>query len=413
MEREQWTRPEIATWQLSAINRVWSTAKNHVPYYRELAQSHCLPSQFESLEDYVSRMPLLNKSEVRKSPDSFLAREPASGSWHRTGGSTGTPMKVYWERKAHHESLRTKYRMLQKWGIDIFDRSTFLWGHSGSVAPGLAGLKQRMRRPVEDALRNRLRLSAYQLGEKDLDGHLQQMIRFQPRVLYGYSSAVMLLAMHAKQYGAAIPSLRLVILTAEPADESMRSVISDAFNCDTAIEYGSVDCGVMATGDPDGVLRVREDYVLLESLPNRNACHDLVVTVLNNSSFPLMRYQIEDVTSKPIRYLKDGMAVMEDVRGRKNDILVSRSGRLVHSLAVKHLVEHYPSIRRFRAHQMRDGKLHVQLESSDEIASRRLEHKLSQLLDGYQVDVELCEFIDGNLAGKHRWVLSDLANALD
>ena len=60
--------------------------------------------------------------------------------------------------------LRCRYRMQAAWGVDFFDRSAMLWGHSASLKPGLAGYLALVRLPVEDWLRNRLRLSAYQVG---------------------------------------------------------------------------------------------------------------------------------------------------------------------------------------------------------------------------------------------------------
>jgi hypothetical protein len=56
--------------------------------------------------------------------------------------------------------LRAKYRFQAMWGVDVFDRTAFLWGHSASLKPGLAGRVARAQQPVEDRLRNRLRLSA-------------------------------------------------------------------------------------------------------------------------------------------------------------------------------------------------------------------------------------------------------------
>src|SRR5262249_49488255 len=147
----------------------------------------------------------------------FLSRCHGRGSWRCTGGSTGAPMPTYWPKIAHLENLWAKYRMEASWGLDIFDRKVFLWGHSASFAPGLPWHVARLRQPWEDRLRNRLRLSAYRLGAQDLDGYLQRIQAFQPASLYGYSTALYLLAQRAAATAFPCPSLRLAILTSEPA----------------------------------------------------------------------------------------------------------------------------------------------------------------------------------------------------
>jgi phenylacetate-CoA ligase len=409
-QRESWPRTEIEAWQLQRLNQLWSAARRHVPHYRDLAAAGDLPAEFTSLDEYSRRMPLLDKAIVRDESHRIRSEVSSHGSWQRTGGSTGTPMRVFWERAAHLQMLQAKYRMLQQWDLGIFDRTAFLWGHSGSVAPGLKGIQQRIRRPIEDRLRNRLRLSAYRLGNADLDQHLERLQRFAPRSLYGYSSAVALLARHAAARQIEVPSLRVAILTAEPADPEFLEQTARGLACDAAVEYGSVECGVIATTHRDGVLRVREDQILLETIPAAHGMQELVVTVLGNPAFPLMRYRIADMTMQPISKPESGFAVLHQVAGRRNDMLLSRSGRTVHSLAVKHVLEHYDSIRRFRAHQDCDGRLLVTIETLDQdhLSVATLEEQFVQLLEGYPAQVQLTDSIPGTLAGKHRWVISDL-----
>ena len=190
-ERETWPRSAIEAFQLDRLNAVWQHAAVHVPYYRGLRAAAGLPLRFASLPEFGSSVPVLYKSEVQKKPQSFFSEQPQRGEWKRTGGSTGNPMSVYWASAAYLEMLRAKYRFHAMWGVDIFDRTAFLWGHSASFAPGLPGWLARLRQPLEDRLRSRIRLSAYRLGKNDLDTYLQRIsqvssgfrLRLQPRPL--------------------------------------------------------------------------------------------------------------------------------------------------------------------------------------------------------------------------------------
>ena len=62
--REQWTRAEIEAFQLERLNRVWSHAVRHVPYYRRLGEAGNLPPRFESLAEFQQRVPVLDKSQI-------------------------------------------------------------------------------------------------------------------------------------------------------------------------------------------------------------------------------------------------------------------------------------------------------------------------------------------------------------
>jgi phenylacetate-CoA ligase len=410
--REWWSRAAIEDFQLERINTIWLHATRHVPYYRALRVACGLPQTFRSLVEYTATVPLLAKGTVKARPDEFLSEHAGRGRWHRTGGSTGSPMSVYWATDSHQEMLRAKYRMDAAWGLDIFDRKVFLWGHGGSFAPGLAGRLARWRQPWEDRLRNRLRLSAYQMGTADLQRYLRLLAAFRPASLYGYSTALYLLAEEAAAARFRCDSLRLATMSGEPAFPGLTAAIERALGVPAVVEYGAVECGFIAGQGPDRTLRVREDMTLVETLPRADGGFDIVVSVLNNPSFPLLRYAIDDVTDAPLQVPGAGFAILHNVWGRRNDLVVSRSGRLVHSIGIKHIFEHCHGVRRFRAHQDLDGKVSVVVEASDRSAppdTTGAERQLQDLLEAYPVSIAVVDAIPGTLAGKHRWVVSDLA----
>lgn len=411
-QREDWTRGDIESYQLDRLNRVWSHARQHVSHYVELAASLDLPERFESITHFTEVVPVLSKNDVRQRPHRFLSDRPRPGAWHRTGGSTGTPTSVYWEHEAHREMLRGKYRSEQAHGLDVFDRKVIFWGHAGSFAPGWRGTRQRMVRPVEDRLRNRFRLSAYDITDDTLQQQIPLVRNFDPQSIYGYSCAVHLLSRAA--LNVSIPNLKVAILTAEPACREMLGEVESNFGCTAVIEYGAVECGLMAYSMPNGKLHTRDDLVLVETLPNAFGHYDIVVTVLGNASFPLLRYSIEDTTSVPRISNDQGFGVLQSIQGRSNDWLIGKNGRKLHSMAVKHRLERWPEIRRFTVWQRSGGDVRVVIEPQallrfpeKLVASLRLE--IQEMLEGFPVEIETVTHVPVNRAGKHRWIVSDLA----
>jgi len=410
--REAWSRGDIQRYQLERLNRLWSHATRHVEYYRRLAAEQRLPTRFEGLDEFSALVPVLSKGVVRERPQAFLSERSAPGSWQRTGGSTGRPMGIYWGKEAFLEVLRGKYRMLQVWGVDLFDRHAYLCGHGGSFAPGLAGLAARVTQPLQDRLRNRLRLSAYQMGPRDLARYLTKLRRFGAVSLYGYSTAIYLLAREAAAADFQCDALRLIVMSGEPAYPEFVQAAAQSLAAPVAVEYGATECSFIAGQCPDGTLRVREDLVLLETMVRPDGLFNLVVTVLGNPSFPLIRYAIDDITDAPLNTPETGFAVLHNVRGRNNDLVVSRSGRFVHAIGIKHVFEHLAGVRRFRAWQQRDGHLIVSVESDENgngFETRDVAIQLQDMLEGYPVTIKKVDAIAQTRAGKHRWVISDLA----
>lgn len=409
---ERWSRDEIEAHQLARVNTLWRNAVREVPHYAALGRERRLPDTFGSLAEFRAEVPVLSRERVRRRPGSFRSRRFEPGGWHRTGGSTGAPTPVYWSSRSHRASLHAQYRFRELWNIDPFDKTAMLWGHAASFAPGVTGLVDRVRRPAEDWLRKRLRLSAYRLGDDDLRGYLRRMARFRPAWLYAYGSAAYLLARAAEAEAAPVPPLKAVVVTAEPAPAFVLETIESAFGCPALVEYGSVDCGFLAYTDRRRSLRVREDRVILETVPEGDV-HAILVTVLDNPSFPLIRYRIGDVLATEIEKKENGFSVLGPVQGRTNDALVTRTGRRVHSESVTHVLKHESdAIAQFQAKQAEDGEVVVSLKAEPNMRfdATRVTRKLVDLLEGQPVRLETLEELPKTPGGKHRWVISELAD---
>jgi phenylacetate-CoA ligase len=410
--RENWPRDRIEAYQLDRLNGVWQHAINHVPYYRELCAREDLPPIFSSLDEYQAAVPVLPREVVRERSQDILSENAGPGEWDRTGGTTGAPLKAFWGRDAVLQTLRAKYRFHAAWDIDIFARTVFLWGHASSFQPGFPGWLARRKQPMMDRLRNRLRLSAYRLGGAELREHLRRIARFRPAVLYGYSRAVQLLAEEAQEMRFRCDSLRAVILTSEPAPPHVTAAIEEAFGVPAIIEYGSVECGLLAAEWPDRTLRVPEDMVLLETAPRPDSQFEILVTRLTNPDFPLLRYAIGDFTDAPLSHPPQGFACLGQVLGRLGDLARTRSGRPLHSMLIDHIVRYeFTFIRRYQARQLADGSVRLLVEIRPDVPSPNLaavEKRISHIFEGYPVRVEVVDAVPLTGAGKHRLVISEL-----
>jgi phenylacetate-CoA ligase len=411
-EREKWTREAIEAYQLERLNALWAGAVADVPYYARLGDALGLPRRFATFEEFSERVPILTKAAIRTHGQELLSRRPGRGRWHRTSGSTGRPLAIFWSGAEYRSALATKYRFYASHGVQLFERTAFLCG-GDPPGGGLAGRGRLLEQQVTDRLRNRIRLSPRLMGPAELGAQLQRLERFRPVMLYGFSRAIHLLAREAIRSGFDPQSVRLVVPTSEVATPPVIATIARAFRAPVAMEYGATECPLIAGQDTRGAWRVREDAVFLETIPRTDGRFDLVLTVLGNTAFPLIRYAIEDVVDRPLEKGPVGFACLAPVFGRDDEILVSGSGAPIHPTAVDAVLEIEPAIRRYRVTQAADGSVSAEVEPDGPIATARvrgLEATLTAVLER-PVRIEIVDVIALTTAGKHRAIRSDFEAA--
>jgi phenylacetate-coenzyme A ligase PaaK-like adenylate-forming protein len=257
-------------------------------------------------------------------------------------------------------------------------------------------------------------LSARRLDPLSLRGYLRRMAGFRPAVLYAYSTAAYLLAREAIESGLRCESLQLVILTSETSAPHMVETVERAFGVPAVQEYGSIECGFLAGEYPDRRLRIREDSALLETLPRPDGLYDIVVTVLGNPSFPLFRYLIGDTTDAPLLVPAQGFASLRGIAGRRDDVLVTKAGGLLHAAPFFHVMEDNRAIRRFRARQQADGLVKVLVEAGPDqhrVDVAGLTKRLEALV-GFPVLLERVAELPPAAGSKHRTVSSERVGSM-
>ena len=405
--RREWPRQRIDAYQIQRLNKLWQHAIHHVAHYRRLRDELALPHQFETLDEFRSSVPLLDKDTVRNDYLSFLSDQSRAGKWRWTSGSTGSPMRFFWAHQDHQEMLRCRYAFYADWGVDIFDRVGYVWG--AAQHRWLTHWRQR----VVDWSRNRVRMSGYQLEREQLDRTLEKFSQFRPVMIYGLSTAMYLLALRAEEIGVRWSELKLAVLTGEVAGQHMLNAVEGSFGAPAIAEYGATESPLIAGHAHDGTLRIREDAVLAETIPGDHDLNEIILTVLLNTSFPLIRYRIGDVTDRDIERPRQGFAYLASVRGRNSDVVVSKSGKRIHSARLDLIFEsptHGNGVRNYRVHQAADTSVLISVEPAGEAAvidQPKLMAAFRKVLGDLPLQVQVVDELPFRY-GKQRIITSEL-----
>jgi phenylacetate-CoA ligase len=394
----------------------------HVPAYQayaaELENSMQGPSWDPA--DFLKKLPILTKSEFNDRSADYLSSvvDKAGLISNQTGGSTGDPTRFYLDRFTVEHYEASRWRGLGWHDIHIGDPSVMIWGSSIEINQ----LKRRMFVWKERFLKNRIILSAYDLDEGQLDRYLNQIRRYKPKYLYGYASALFLLAEMIIRSGrtADVP-LQAVVSTSETLHPHQREALKQAFDCPVVNEYGARDGGIIGFECSGGQLHIPVDNCHLEvvdlssRLPLPNGQRGLLlVTDLNNFSMPRLRYELGDVASLSDQRCSCGvnLPILDRVEGRETDVFVTTGGCFVYGAFFNRLMLKLNSFRGFQMIQHAPNRMTVKLikhptnyQPHDEF--KFIESIHTALGADLQIYVEHVDEIPRSASGKLRYAVRE------
>src|SRR6185436_3761578 len=167
------------------------------------------PRTLTALSD-LAGIPFLTKALIRAHSEE-LKRPGSPLTRLNTGGSSGEPLVFYMGRGRVSHDVATKWRATRWWGVDIGDPEIVLWGSPIELS------RQDRIRAVRDAVFRTQLLPAFEMSESAMDEYVSVIRRRRPRMLFGYASALALLAAHAarRQVPLADLGIKVVFVTGE------------------------------------------------------------------------------------------------------------------------------------------------------------------------------------------------------
>ena len=413
LERSQWwTAEQIEMHQIERA-RALLTRCERVPYYRRLFEKLRFdPRALGSLRA-LEALPFLTKDLIRRNLEELKAKG-ARLSLFNTGGSTGEPLQFFIGKERVSHDVAAKWRATRWWGVDIGDPEIVVWG-----SPIELTAQDRARELRDRLLRTEL-LPAFEMSERRLDEFLDRIQEMKPRMLFGYPSALSLIAGHAEARGRDMSDagVRVAFVTAEQLYPHQRRMISQVFRCAVANGYGGRDLGFVAHECPEGGLHITAEDVIVEIVDEdgrllpKGASGEIVVTHLASRGFPFVRYRSGDVgaLSEWLCPCGRGLPLLEAVHGRTTDFVVAEDGTVMHALAVIYAVRDIPGVKNFKVVQEDLSHTRVFLIPANGF-SQELEDKIRMRLAerlgrGVHISLERVEEIPRSASGKHRYVES-------
>lgn len=409
-----WDAQRIRDLQLQRLKAYLAAVGRDVPYYRDLFRSTGFdPAAMRSLAD-LSALPFLDKPTIRAQGDRLKADNSGKLLRYNTGGSTGEPLVFYMGMDRVSHDVAAKWRATRWWGVDIGDPEIVLWGSPVELT------KQDRVKAVRDKVFRSHLLPAFAMSADQMDRYLEQIRQIRPRMLFGYASALALLARHAQARGIRMDDLgiKVAFTTGETLYPDQRAIIEQVFGAPVANGYGSRDAGFLAHQCPAGSLHTSAEHVIIELVDSAGHAvasgekGEIVVTHMATRGFPFIRYRTGDMARYSAHACScgRGLPVLAEVFGRTTDFIRTASGNAMHALALIYEVRDKPGVQAFKFVQNRDLSLDLYLvpgpELTADVETNIRRGILNRMGAGTVLRLERVTEIPPEKSGKYRYVVS-------
>ena len=290
-ERSQWNGPEtLQAATAAALAEVLKAAWTDVPFYRERLWE---PGKIrpETAFEALAAAPVLTRAQLFDHRDALRSRgEVGRTRRGRAGGAGGEALEFLLTRDFLARTEAAQWRGRAWWGMRRGDPMVALWGRD------IMDRRMAERIARRERSRNWLRISALDLGQKDLAEHIRAIGSFRPEYIYGYGSAIYQLALFCSEHQLRLPAgIRAVFFTTDTLLGFQRRLVEETFRAPTAYEQGSCETGAFAFECREGGTHIAAENVHVEILRGDRPVAEgedgeMAVTVLHNRAMPLIRY---------------------------------------------------------------------------------------------------------------------------
>jgi len=411
---EEYPIEQIEKYQIQEFNKLWKDIIKHVQYYKKLVEEKKLPQSFESFDQFKD-IPIISRQKISSNIELFINSSKKPDEWGTTGGSTGNPLqfpKWHSERQITEPSI---WYLRSFYNIKRSDKMFRLWGHSHTMGKGISRIKNKVVFGIGLPLVGYKRFSAYDLSEEKLRTAGDQIIKFKPKYIIGYSKALYMLAKVNEDRKKHFHKLNLkaVLGAAEAYDrDEDREFVSEIFGCPAGLQYATMEANYIAQTHPDGDYKTLWKNNLIECIDdegNPSNSGRIVITTLYPKALPLVRYELGDIIEN-CKKNNNSVYSFESIKGRNNDFLVI-DGTPIHSEGITHAVKFSEKILAYQIRYTKDKVYTLYIKSNQKLDDRDIKEIRKRLK---QVDKRLSNIsiiqvdqLKQTIAGKTKWLMAE------
>jgi phenylacetate-CoA ligase len=355
---------ELKNIQSKKLKKIVKHAYENVDLYKEkYDKAGIIPEDIQSIDD-LYKLPIITKADIKSGyPDKVLAKNIDKNDCYiiSTTGSTGIPLKIFYEKKDFLEDIAcTSPTLIHKWTNRKMKKIiTFL------VRDINAAEEVFIKEIPKIFLRN------FYFGDA-LSKPKEQILaiqKFKPDVIFTYPSVLRNIYSEVQKNKIKIFQPKFILTTAEIFDKPTRELLSSIFtNTEFFDLYGTTEGGrAIECKNHNGlhILAWNNIFEILDkdgkSLPNGFSGR-IIFTNLYSKATPIIRYSglgdLAVLSNKPCS-CGSSLPMLKRIEGRIIDSILLKNNRIVHPFHLTLLMQNIQGIYKFQIRQEKINKIRI------------------------------------------------------
>lgn len=413
---EKLTKSQLQDWQTRRLNKLLVHAYNRTEYYRKrFDDAGYNPHKHVSLSD-LHRLPPLTKDDVRQNIHFALF---ASGhnkqemQLIRTSGSTGEPFRIYCDKEQLELRMAATLRGYWWAGWRPYKKQIRLW-HQKIGMTAIEVFKEK----VDAFFMRRRFIPAFEMDPNMEKKFIDMILTYKPSLVDGYAESLEYLSATSDQLKENHVKIPSVVSSAQELSSQARGKIETNLNSKVFDKYGAREfSGIAYQRKESSNYFCTSELFIVEVLKDGRPAQpgeigEVYVTDLSNWNFPIIRYQIGDLSAfstepddnQPFQQL-------EKIYGRTRSIIKFSNGSWQPSSFFLHLFKEFEGeIARFQVIQKSLDRIEIKIKPGHLFSEKRTVENLSDCLEQFcppiEMDFQIVDEIPLGETGKYLPVVS-------
>jgi phenylacetate-CoA ligase len=275
-------------------------------FYMRLYNEHNINiDNIKTLSDF-EKLPVVTKDMIKGKEETLLTKSRWFLFKGFTSGSTGTPLTVYYDYFSVLKENAFVWSYREKCGLRFKD-----------PVVSLRGNLKKSEFSSFDKYTNTLYLSSYNLNKKNILNYYSLISAFKPKAILAYPSSIYLLTILLKEMNLKL-DVDLVFTSSETLYSYQHEIIENYLKTKIYDWYGNAERSIALQQLESG--KYEEPFLYSHNEYGEN---EVITTSLNNFSYPLIRYRVDDVIK--VNKNKEIVAIL----GRQDDFIELKDGTKV------------------------------------------------------------------------------------
>ncbi|MDF9795708.1 phenylacetate-CoA ligase [Catalinimonas alkaloidigena] len=255
-------------------------------------------------------LPVITKHDVVPNREEIFIGSKFNKLKANTSGTSGYTVRIYRDYQS------------------VVEEGAYQWAHRMKFGhfPGMKTVVLRANlniheKDVYDPFTKTLYLSSYHLKQQNVEWYYQGIKEFAPNAIFAYPSSLESLANFFIQAGKKL-SIPVIFTSSETLYSYQREKIEKVFSSRIIDWYGNAERTIALKEQEDGLY----DQVPLYSINEFEQDH-IITTSLINTSFPLIRYKVDDIVHlDEVGPETNAGKRVKEIQGRSDDVLLLPDG---------------------------------------------------------------------------------------